>query len=53
MLKKRLNGLIMCSIEIDVLDDDIDLDIVFKDYASRNAERQLFTRHRSIYFYLR
>ena len=44
MLQKRLNGLAMCSIENDIL-DDINLDRVIKDFAQRNAGRQFFTRH--------
>ena len=44
MLQKRLNGLAMCSIENDIL-DDINLDRVIKDFAPRNAGRQFFTRH--------
>jgi hypothetical protein len=35
MLPERLNDLAMCTIEKDVL-DDIDLDIVLEDFASRN-----------------
>ena len=38
MLQQRLNGLAMCSIEKDIL-DNIDLDIVLNDFASRNARR--------------
>jgi hypothetical protein len=37
MLQERLNGFAMCSIEKDIL-DKIDLDTIFKDFASRNAE---------------
>uniref|UniRef100_A0A8R7UKV9 HAT C-terminal dimerisation domain-containing protein n=1 Tax=Triticum urartu TaxID=4572 RepID=A0A8R7UKV9_TRIUA len=35
MLQDRLNGLAMCSIEKDIL-DNIDFDIVINDFASRN-----------------
>jgi hypothetical protein len=35
MLQERLNGLTRYNIE-NVLDDDIDLDTVFEDFASRN-----------------
>ena len=44
MLQERLNGLAMCSIEKDIL-DKIDLDIVIKDFASRNARRRFFKKH--------
>ena len=36
MLQGRLNGLSMCSIEKDIL-DNIDLDTILNDFASRNA----------------
>jgi hypothetical protein len=39
-----LNGLATCTIEKDIL-DDIDLDTVIEDFASRNAHRCIFTRH--------
>nr|TKW28024.1 hypothetical protein SEVIR_3G296400v2 [Setaria viridis] len=42
--RKRLNGLAMCSIEKDVL-DDINLDTVIEDFASRNARRQFFIKY--------
>ena len=38
MLQDRLNGLAMCCIEKDIL-DNIDLDIVLNDFASRNTGR--------------
>jgi len=44
MLQERLNGLAMCSIEQDIL-DDINLDTVLEDFASRNARSQFFTRN--------
>ena len=44
MLQKRLNGLAMCSIEQDIL-DDINLDTVLEDFASRNARRRFFTKN--------
>ncbi|KAJ1278504.1 hypothetical protein BS78_04G084500 [Paspalum vaginatum] len=44
MLQERLNGLAMCCIEKDVL-DNIDLDIILNDFASRNARRNFFTEH--------
>ena len=34
--KKRSNGLAMCSIEKDIL-DNIDLDTILNDFVSRNA----------------
>ena len=43
MLQDRLNGLAMCCIEKDVL-DNIDLDIVLNDFASRNARRHFFSK---------
>ena len=53
MLQKRLNGLAMCSIEKDIL-DDINLDTVFEDLASRNARRRVsLQRTETLYFYLR
>jgi hypothetical protein len=42
--QERLNGLATCTIEKDIL-DDIDLDTVIEDFASRNAHRRIFTRH--------
>jgi len=33
---KKMNGLAICSIEKDIL-DDINLDTVLKDFASKNA----------------
>ena len=36
MLQERLNGLSMCGIEKDIL-DNIDLDTILNDFASRNA----------------
>jgi hypothetical protein len=44
MLQERLNGLAMCSIEKDIL-DDINLDTIIKDFASRNAQKWFLTRH--------
>ena len=44
MLQERLNGLAMCSIEQDIL-DDINLDTVLEDFASRNARRRFFTKN--------
>jgi hypothetical protein len=42
--QERLSGLATCTIEKDIL-DDIDLDTVIEDFASRNAHRRIFTRH--------
>jgi hypothetical protein len=42
--QERLNGLATCTIEKDIL-DDIDLDTVIEDFASRIAHRRIFTRH--------
>ena len=44
MLQERLNGLAMCSIEQDIL-DDINLDTVLEHFASRNAWRQFFEKN--------
>jgi hypothetical protein len=41
MLQDRLNGLATCFIEKDTL-DNIDLEIVLGDFASRNARKKLF-----------
>jgi hypothetical protein len=41
MLQQRLNGLAMCSIEKDIV-DNINLDSVINDFASRNAQRSFF-----------
>jgi len=41
MSQERLNGLAMCCIEKDVL-DNVDLDIVLNDFASRNTRRSFF-----------
>jgi hypothetical protein len=41
MSQQRLNGLAMCSIDNNIL-DNIDLDIVLNDFASRNARRSIF-----------
>jgi hypothetical protein len=38
MTQERLNGLATCSIEKDVL-TNVDLNIVFNDFASKNARR--------------
>ena len=43
MLQDRLNGLAMCCIEKDIL-ENIDLDIVLNDFASRNARRSFFMK---------
>ena len=43
MLQERLNGLAMCSIEQDIL-DDINFDTVLEDFASRNARRSFFVK---------
>ena len=48
MLQDRLNGLAMCCIEKDVL-DNIDFDIVLHDFASRNAWT-FFSKPQSIIF---
>ena len=47
MLQERLNGLAMCCIEKDIL-DNIDLDIVLNDFTSRNARRSFFMKHWNI-----
>ncbi|KAJ1271086.1 hypothetical protein BS78_06G102300 [Paspalum vaginatum] len=44
MLQERLNCLAMCCIEKDVL-DNIDLNTILNDFASRNARRNFFTKH--------
>jgi len=44
MLQDRLNGLAMCSIEAEIL-DNIDLDVVLNDFASRNAHRHFFKKN--------
>ena len=49
MLQERLNGLAICSTEKDIM-DDINLDIVLKDFALRNVRRRFFTQNRSIIF---
>jgi hypothetical protein len=43
MLQQRLNGLAMCSIEKDIL-DNINLDSVINDFASRNGRRSFFVK---------
>jgi hypothetical protein len=43
MLQQRLNGLAMCSIEKDIL-NNINLDSVINDFASRNARRSFFVK---------
>ena len=43
MLQERLNDLAMCSIEKDIL-DNLDLDTIINDFASRNARRILFVK---------
>ena len=43
MLPKRLNSLAMYIIEKDIL-NNIDLDMVLKDFASRNAPRSYFMK---------
>ena len=42
MSQERLNGLAICCIEKDVL-DNIDLDTVINDFASKNARRSRFS----------
>ncbi|KAG2597559.1 hypothetical protein PVAP13_5KG132507 [Panicum virgatum] len=44
MLQERLNGLTMCSIEKDIL-DNLDLDTIINDFASRNARRIFFVKN--------
>ena len=45
MLEERLNGLAMCSIEKDML-DDINLDTILEDFASKKMPKGgFFTRH--------
>ena len=44
MLQERLNGLAMCCIEREVL-ENIDLDVVLNDFASRNARRHFFKKN--------
>uniref|UniRef100_A0A8I6XQX6 HAT C-terminal dimerisation domain-containing protein n=1 Tax=Hordeum vulgare subsp. vulgare TaxID=112509 RepID=A0A8I6XQX6_HORVV len=41
MLQDRLNGLSMCCIEKDIL-DNVDLDCALNDFTSRNARRNFF-----------
>ncbi|KAM3279953.1 hypothetical protein ACQJBY_046997 [Aegilops geniculata] len=41
MLQDRLNGLAMCCIKKDIL-DNVDLDCALNDFASRNARRSFF-----------
>ena len=43
MLQERLNGLAMCSIEKDIL-DNLDLDTIINDFASRNARRSFIVK---------
>ena len=43
MLQERLNGLAMCSIEKDIL-DNIDLDTIINDFALRNAQRSFIVK---------
>ena len=43
MLQERLNGLAMCNIEKDIL-DNLDLDTIINDFASRNAHRSFFAK---------
>ena len=40
---KRLNGLVKCSIEKGIL-DNIDLDTILNDFASRNARCSFFVK---------
>jgi hypothetical protein len=42
MSQERLNGLAMCSIEKDIL-DTIDFNTVLEEFASRNAQRSIFS----------
>ena len=44
MLQERLNGLAMCCIEREVL-ENIDLDVVLNDIASQNARRKFFVKN--------
>ena len=44
MLQERLNGLDMCIIEKDIL-DNIDLDTILNDFASRNAQGIFFVKN--------
>ena len=44
MLQERLNGLAMCCIEREVL-ENIDLDVVLNDFASQNARRKFFVKN--------
>jgi hypothetical protein len=41
MSLERLNGLVMCTIEKDIL-DDINVDTIVEDFASRSAHRKFF-----------
>jgi hypothetical protein len=41
MSQERLNGLAICSIEMKIL-ENIELDIILNDFASRNAYRSIF-----------
>jgi len=53
MLQDRLNGLAMCCIEKDVL-DNIDLDIVLNDFASRKMPQDIFSASpEALFSYLR
>jgi len=52
MLQDRLNGLAMCCIGKDVL-DNIDLDIVLNNLASRNARSHFFSSPEVLFSYLR
>lgn len=42
MSQERLNGLAICCIEKDVL-DNIDLDTIINDFVSKNAQRSRFS----------
>jgi len=44
MLQERMNGLAMCCIEREVL-ENIDLDVVLNDFASQNARRKFFVKN--------
>ena len=47
MLQERLNDLAMCSIEKDIL-DNLDLDTIINNFASRNARRIFFVKNWNI-----
>jgi hypothetical protein len=47
MLQDKLNGLATCCIEKDIL-ENIDLEIILNDFASRNARESFLEKHSSI-----